>query len=146
MKIKPKTRNFLLSDRHETLMAVSGEDAENPGDRMAVTSDLGNSNNIGKIQGSVEAVTVEDLMERIKASSYIIKTDIQKYDCKVILFSLFLKVQNNVDILQAILIDDLISAGRHIPFLFMEWDNSVPECQPLSSRLRARGYRGFVKM
>ena len=84
MKIKPKTRNFLLSDRHETLMAVSGEDAENPGDRMAVTSDLGNSNNIGKIQGSVEAVTVEDLMERIKASSYIIKTDIQKYDCKVI--------------------------------------------------------------
>ena len=65
-------------------MAVSGEDAENPGDRMAVTSDLGNSNNIGKIQGSVEAVTVEDLMERIKASSYIIKTDIQKYDCKVI--------------------------------------------------------------
>ena len=89
MKIKPKTRNFLLSDRHETLMAVSGEDAENPGDRMAVTSDLGNSNNIGKIQGSVEAVTVEDLMERIKASSYIIKTDIQKYDCKVILFYCF---------------------------------------------------------
>ena len=124
-------------------MAVSGEEAVNPGDRMAVTSD---SNNMGKIQGSVEAVTVEDVMERIKAPSYIIKTDIQKYDCKVILFSLFLKVQNNVDILQAILIDDLISAGRHIPFLFMEWDNSVPECQPLSSRLRARGYRGFVKM
>ena len=85
MKIhKTLRRNFLLSDCHETLMAVSGEDAENPGDRMAVTSDLGNSNNIGKIQGSVEAVTVEDLMERIKASSYIIKTDIQKYDCKVI--------------------------------------------------------------
>ena len=67
-------------------MAVSGEEAENPGDRMAVTSD---SNNMGKIQGSVEAVTVEDVMERIKAPSYIIKTDIQKYDCKVI-FALFL--------------------------------------------------------
>ena len=61
-------------------MAVSGEEAVNPGDRMAVTSD---SNNMGKIQGSVEAVTVEDVMERIKAPSYIIKTDIQKYDCKV---------------------------------------------------------------
>ena len=55
---------MICSDRHETLMAVSVKDALNPGDRMAVTSDLGNSNNIGKIQGSVEAVTVQDIMEK----------------------------------------------------------------------------------
>ena len=81
-----KQKNFILSDRHETLMAVSGEEAENPGARMAVSWDLGSSNNMTKIQGSVKAVTVEDIMEKIKtkASSYIIKTDIQKYDCKVI--------------------------------------------------------------
>ena len=139
--------NECLSDRHETLVAVSGEEAENPGDRMALSWDLGSlNNNKGKVQGSVNAVTVEDIMEKIEAPSYIIKTDIQKYDCKVI-FSMFLKCSyNNVDILQAILIDDLISAGRHIPFLFMEWDNSVLECKLLSSRLRAHGYRGFVKM
>ena len=74
---------IICSDRHETLLAVSGKDALNPGDRMAVTSDLGNSNNMGKIQGSVEAVTVQDIMEKMLAPSYIIKTDIQKYDCKV---------------------------------------------------------------
>ena len=38
---------------------------------------------MGKIQGSVEAVTVQDIMEKMLAPSYIIKTDIQKYDCKV---------------------------------------------------------------
>ena len=113
---------------------------------MAVSWDLGSSNIMGKIQGSVQAVTVEDIMEKIEAPSYIIKTDIQKYDCKVIFSMFFNAVPNNVDILQAILIDDLVSAGRHIPFLFMEWDNSVQECQPLSTKLRAHGYRGFVKM
>ena len=67
-------------------MAVSGDGAENPGARMAVSWDLGSSNNMTKIHGSVKAVTVEDIMEKIKtkASSYIIKTDVQKYDCKVI--------------------------------------------------------------
>ena len=48
--------------------------------------------------------------------------------------------------LQAIAIDDLIIGGNYIPFLFMEWDNSVAECHPLSIRLRAQGYKGFVKM
>ena len=67
-------------------MAVSGEDSLNPGDKMAVALDVGYSNKIGKIQGSVEAVTVQDIMEKIQAPSYIIKTDIQKYDCKVYQF------------------------------------------------------------
>ena len=48
--------------------------------------------------------------------------------------------------LQAIAIDDLISRGHHIPFLFMEWDNSLAECLSLATRLRIQGYRGFVKM
>ena len=77
-------QNNIRSDRHETLVAVSGKDALNPGDKMAVTLDVGYSNKIGKIQGSVEAVTVQDIMENIQAPSYIIKTDIQKYDCKVL--------------------------------------------------------------
>ena len=81
MALHNSSRN-ICSDRHETLMAVSGQ-ALNPGDKMAVTLDDGYSNKMGKIQGSVEAVTVEDIMERIQAPSYIIKTDIQKYDCKV---------------------------------------------------------------
>lgn len=50
---------------------------------MAITLDL--ANNMEKIQqDTVKAVTVMDIMEMIKAPSYIIKTDIQKYDCKVI--------------------------------------------------------------
>ena len=68
-------------------MAVpGGVEAGNPGDTMAVTVDQRLTNG----EGTVEAVTVEDIMERIPAPSYIIKTDIQKYDCKVIIqFSLF---------------------------------------------------------
>ena len=65
-------------------MAVSGGDALNPGDKMAVTLDEGYSNKLGKIQGSVEAVTVQYIMNKIQAPSYVIKTDIQKYDCKVL--------------------------------------------------------------
>ena len=64
-------------------MAVSGKDALNPGDKMAIPLDLGTANKMGRIQGSVEAITVEDIMEKIQAPSYIIKSDIQKYDCKV---------------------------------------------------------------
>ena len=64
-------------------MAVSGKDALNPGDKMAIKFDLGTAKKMGRIQGSVEAVTVEDIMEKIRAPSYIIKSDIQKYDCKV---------------------------------------------------------------
>ena len=74
----------IFSDRHEILMAVSGQ-ALNPGDKMALSLDDGYLNNMGKIQGSVVAVTVQDIMEKIQAPSYIIKTDIQKYDCKVCL-------------------------------------------------------------
>ena len=59
-------------------MTVNGEEAENPGDRMAVSLE---SSTVNKL-GSVEAVTVVDIMERIQAPSYIIKTDIEKYDCK----------------------------------------------------------------
>ena len=43
-------------------------------------------------------------------------------------------------------IDELISAGRYIPFLFMEWDNSVAQCYSLATRLRDWGYKGFVNM
>ena len=50
---------------------------------MAITLDL--ANNMETIhQDTVKAVTVVDIMEMSKAPSYIIKTDIQKYDCKVI--------------------------------------------------------------
>ena len=48
--------------------------------------------------------------------------------------------------LQAIMIDDLLASGKHIPFLFMEWDNSVAACSSLAIRLRAHGYRGFVNI
>ena len=58
-------------------MAVSSKGAQNPGDTEALSLDLAVGNKIGRIQeGIVEAVTVEDIMERIPAQSYIIKTDI----------------------------------------------------------------------
>ena len=68
-------------------MTVTGEETENPGDKMAAPLDLRYDMDMGRIQGSVEAVTLEDVMMKIQAPSYIIKTDIQGYDCKVILTS-----------------------------------------------------------
>ena len=81
-----------FSDRHETLVTVLGEEAENPGDRRAVSLESRTVNKMGRIQGSVEAVTVLDIMEKIQAPSYIIKTDIQKYDCKVRFSVIFITI------------------------------------------------------
>ena len=78
-----RIKNVPYSDRHESLLTVSGEEADNPGDSW----DLRMASNSGKNHGRVEAVTVLDIMDKIQAPSYIIKTDIQKYDCKVIYFS-----------------------------------------------------------
>ena len=55
----------------------------NPGDTMAVSLDQGTETDVWRSPDLVEAVTVEDIMERFPAPFYIIKTDIQKYDCKV---------------------------------------------------------------
>ena len=75
----------MCSDRHETLMAIHGKDHLNPGSKMAIRLAL--ANNMETIQqDTVKAVTVLDIMEMVKAPSYIIKTDIEKYDCKVIYF------------------------------------------------------------
>ena len=65
-----------------TVLGIS-QNPQNPGDRMAVSLESRSANKFGKIQGSVKAVTVVNIMEKIHAPSYIIKTDIQKYDCKV---------------------------------------------------------------
>ena len=74
-----RIKNVPYSDRHESLLTVSGKEADNPGDSW----DLRMASNSGKNHGRVEAVTVLDIMDKIQAPSYIIKTDIQKYDCKV---------------------------------------------------------------
>ena len=66
-------------------MAIPGKDHLNPGSKMAITLDL--AKNMETIhQDTVKAVTVVDIMEMEKAPAYIIKTDIQRYDCKVIYF------------------------------------------------------------
>ena len=44
------------------------------------------------------------------------------------------------------MIENLLSSGKHIPFLFMEWDPSLAACSSLAARLRAHGYTGFVNM
>ena len=71
------------SDRRETLRAVSIKEDLNPGDTKAVSLDQGVESEVWRGQNLVEAVTLEDIMERFPAPFYIIKTDIQKYDCKV---------------------------------------------------------------
>ena len=54
-------------------------EAVNPGSKMAVA--LGDTED--KLNKPMRAVTISDIMDRVAASTYIIKTDIEKYDCKV---------------------------------------------------------------
>ena len=42
------------------------------------------------------------------------------------------------------MIEDLLSSGKHIPFLFMEWDPSLAACSSLATKLRAHGYTSFI--
>ena len=71
--------SLIFSDRHEDLLAEAGMEAVNPGSKMAVAL----SNTEEKLNKPMRAVTIRDIMDRVAASTYIIKTDIEKYDCKV---------------------------------------------------------------
>ena len=60
--------------------------------------------------------------------------------------SLFYREFKVYKLFQALDTDVLETPGTYVPFLFMEWDNSVLSCPQLAATLRALGYRGYVKM
>ena len=92
----------------------------------------------------VDSLTVRDLMSVTlsRSSTYIIKTDIEDFDCEVL--------QNIPEFLFIILsqvIDpnDLQSTGHYIPYIFMEWNGESETCGDLASSLLSIGYTPWYK-
>ena len=108
-----------ISDKYETLYPVF-EDEGNGGSSMAV-------NEIeGSVGTAVTSVSLPDILSVIPSSTYIIKTDIQGYDCR------------------ALSDERLYTSDYFIPFIFMEWDPQKPMCSHVGDVLTTHGYQAFA--
>merc|ERR1719410_2002816 len=118
-----------VSNSHEVFQPIEsdGFNEANPGSNKAVP--VGQMKGGDKVKGAaVESVTMEDLLSvnPSPTSTYIIKTDIEGYDCKVV----------DPSILQ--------SKSVYIPYIFMEWDKESNICGDLATRLLSIGYKPWI--
>ena len=75
----------------------------------------------------MSSVTLPDILSVIPAPTYIIKTDIQGYDCRA-------------------LSDERLYTSQYlIPFILMEWHPDQPLCSHLVDILLAHGYSPFLE-
>ena len=85
---------------------------------------------VNEMEGSagtaVTSVTLPDILSVIPSSTYIIKTDIQGYDCR------------------ALSDERLYTSDYFIPFIFMEWEPQKPLCSHVVDVLMAHGYEAFA--
>merc|ERR1719410_2851450 len=118
-----------VSNSHEVFQPIEsdGFNETNPGSNKAVP--VGQMKGGDKVKGAeVESVTLEDLLTvtHSPTSTYIIKTDIEGYDCKVV--------------------DQYILERSHfyIPYIFMEWDWEDSTCRDLYNILHGAGYKPWL--
>jgi len=118
-----------VSNSHEVFQPVESDAyiGSNPGSHKAVP--LSKMKAGDKVMGQVvDSVTVRDLLSVTlsPSSTYIIKTDIEDFDCEVI--------DPN----------DLQSTGHYIPYIFMEWNGESETCGDLASSLLSIGYTPWL--
>ena len=108
-----------ISDQYETLYPVFEEEGNG-----------GSSKAVNELEGSVgtpvTSVTLPDILSVIPSSTYIIKTDIQGYDCR------------------ALSDERLYTSDYFIPVIFMEWEPQKPLCPHVVDVLMAHGYEAFA--
>ena len=109
-----------ISDEYETLYPVF-EEPGNGGSSMAVNEME------GSLGTSITSLTLPDILSLIPSPTYIIKTDIQGYDCR------------------ALSDERLYTSDYFIPFIFMEWHPHKPLCSQMLDVLTAHGYSAFVE-
>ena len=108
-----------ISDQYETLYPVM-EVEGNGGSSKAVRESVGSE------WSAVRSVTLQDILSVFPAPTYIVKTDLQGYDCQV-------------------LSDEALYTGQHfIPFIFMEFDSNSPRCSRAVDVLMSHGYSAFI--
>ena len=108
-----------ISDKYETLypvMEVEGNGGSSKAVKERVSSEW----------GAVRSVTLRDVLSVIPAPTYILKIDIQGYDCQVL-------SQEN-----------LYSGPYFIPFIFMEYDSDSSHCGSAVDVLMSQGYSAFL--
>ena len=82
----------------------------------------------GSVGEPVQSVTLPDILNVIPAKTYILKTDIQGYECRVL-----------SDL-------SLYSQQYFIPFIFMEFDSDSPTCSGAVDVLMGHGYSALLKV
>jgi len=117
-----------VSNSHEVFQPIENDAyiaGANPGSNKAVP--LTQMKSGDKVMGQVvDSVTVGDLLSLTLSSTYIIKTDIEDFDCEVI----------DPNVLQ--------STGHYIPYIFMEWNGESETCWDLASSLLSSGYTPWL--
>ena len=108
-----------ISDEYETLYPVF-EEPGNGGSSMAVNEME------GSLGTSITSLTLPDILSLIPSPTYIIKTDIQGYDCR------------------ALSDERLYTSDYFIPFIFMEWEPRKPKCFEVVDVLMSHGYEAFA--
>ena len=108
-----------ISDKYETLYPVF-ETEGNGG-----SSKAGNEIE-GSLGTSVSSVTLPDILALSPSPTYIIKTDIQGYDCR------------------ALCDERLYTSDYFIPVILMEWDPQKPRCYQVVDVLMSYGYEAFT--
>merc|ERR1711953_18710 len=108
-----------ISDNYETLYPLF-EKESNGGSSKAVKEKEGS---LGR---ALTSVTLPDVLAVIPSSTYIIKTDIQGYDCR------------------ALSDERLYTSHYFIPFIYMEWSPHEPLCSTLVDLLMSHGYEAFA--
>ena len=108
-----------ISDKYETLYPIF-EDEGNGG-----SSKAGNAIE-GSLGTTVSSVTLPDILSLSPSSTYIIKTDIQGYDCR------------------ALSDERLYTSDYFIPVILMEWDPQKPLCSHVVDVLMTHGYEAFA--
>ena len=118
-----------FSSRNEILQPLlSNEYNRNPGAIEAKQIDENDSPKQTKIGDLVRSVTIDELLSVTpsNSSTYIIKTDIQGYDC------------------QAVDMEKLMKNRIYIPYIFMElFHNKNNSCQHLEKTMKQNGYKSL---
>ena len=95
----------------------------------------------------VDSVTVRDLLSVTlsPSSTYIIKTDIEDFDCEVLLNITLSFFTLHLMFSQVIEPNVLQSTSDYIPYIFMEWNGESETCGDLASSLLSIGYTPWYK-
>lgn len=90
----------------------------------------------------VTSVTLKDLMEMAETNTFILKLDIQDYDCQVSKFkNVWRELLNYYLVIfsQALDIEGVFE-NFFVPYIFIEWNNYLQSCSSLRQRLEKLGY------